>query len=184
MVYDKGASIWIDFRDQHEKEARHILDAMEAEFREKLPENFRPIYDTLNDRRKVAFRICRSLQYYGKGKLFLSARELQARMGLTNPSIAHELLIALKDKKVIRCIKRGTLTNGRASEYQWVLKPAKSSKIISFVEDCQNANENCPPYREITPFNKTIPPLPCHHVSSKPNVYLDYEVLLKDLLIA
>jgi len=173
MVYDKGESVWMDSRDQHEKEARHLLDAIERDYRDRLPEKFLPVYDDLNGRGKVAFKICRSLQKYGKGKFFLGARELQRRMGLTNPSIAYELIITLKNKKVIRCIKKGSFKCGSASEYKWVLSSSNASKIINFVTECPCPSDLCPECWKDAVVSKLGSPFPCPHQPPKPSRYPD-----------
>ena len=174
MVYDKAAALWNDSREQHEHEARHLLTSMENGYRESLPSSFYQVWDDLNEREQYGFRICRSLQYFGKGKFFLSMRELQERLGLPSHGLAGKLIERYKQYGVVRCIKKGN--RKLAAEFRWILKAEGFSskpevEIESNIMRVPCPDDLCPDCWENGVMTKLTTPWPCSHLPAKPDPY-------------
>jgi hypothetical protein len=123
MIYDKHSSIWNDTRDRHEYECAHLLRGIEASYHERIPPKAQSVYEVLDGQARIAFRICFSLsRSKNNNHFFLSARELQSRMGLPAPMSALRILKRLEAKGAIKEAKKGSMVGMQASTYRWLLK--------------------------------------------------------------
>ncbi len=67
-----------------------------------------------------AAKICRELARIGKGRFFLSARDLQRVLKLGDPKAAHRLLAGLQSLSVIKLVEKGSLAGRKASVYDYL----------------------------------------------------------------
>ena len=122
LVYDKHKDVWRDSREDHEGECRRFLDSIGKDYPERLPMKAQEKYAVLDDKERIAFRICVSLaRISDKREFFLSARELMDRMGLPGPMSAQRLLEKLAKEDVIKPLKKGSLKDRKASTYKWLI---------------------------------------------------------------
>jgi len=100
---------------------RRFLDSIGQDYGERLPIKAQEKYAILDDKERIAFRICFSLaRIDDRREFFLSVRELRDRMGLPWQMNAQRLLDKLAEEEVIKPLKKGRLKDRKASTYRWM----------------------------------------------------------------
>lgn len=127
--YDCNRSLFHDTAEQHLKEAAAMLKSVAKTYAESLHEVERSIYDTLPEKERVAFRICRDLAKLKTPArepqtFFLSFNHLSDRLGIF-PMQAQRIMWQLENYGLIKLLKKGTRraagVRGEAGIYQWQL---------------------------------------------------------------
>lgn len=122
LIYDKHKDVWRDSRGEHEGECKRFLESIAKDYSERLPIKAQEKFAVLDEKERIAFRICFSLaRISDKRKFFLSARELMDRMGLPGPMSAQRLLEKLAKEDVIKPLKKGSLKDRKASTFRWLI---------------------------------------------------------------
>jgi hypothetical protein len=156
LFYYKGRGVFKDSRVQHERETRAMLGGVARSYRAELSTDEGEVYDSLDVRERIAFRICRDLTVKSAdSQFFMSERELGERLGC-HPTQAGRILRRFCDLAILAVakpgIKRAKGVRGWATTYRRKLSPARPESDVGVAQ-----GEDCPPARHGQGTGQSIP---------------------------
>jgi hypothetical protein len=132
-IRDIWALIWM-FQKEHPKTFNRDLGAevecelahVAEEFRRSLGEDAKALYQSLDESRQVAFRICHHLSHYTNRnkkrpslEFFLTCKDLAARLGVSDMQ-ACRILASFVEFGLIKVVRKGVFgQRGIATTFEW-----------------------------------------------------------------
>ncbi len=125
--YRLNQGLFRDSAEQHEREARALIDGCARSYSAKLAGETKALYAELDEREQILFRICRDLANRSETKdqrFFLSCDEASERIECDSRQ-AHRILCGFAADGVLKSVtpgqRRAPGVHARASEWKWLL---------------------------------------------------------------